>query len=421
MPIKFLKQSPFAHLTTFFGCLFCLISGALVMISGPSHAQPHLRCAAAFSSPRASGERDVTGPIPPKLGPVLDLLFQKNSDGKRHLLELWHSPAFAQYLREQGLDAQWTHEVPAREPFHLVANYVDFFMKAFRNESLYEHLREQALASRLRLHGYRVDTTRSARENLAQLSQQNLDRVLGERYQSQPEMRELEIMVNRLELFLAHNSTIMRTPPSYPVLAPKALEGMGLTKFAASSKEFNRALGSTDFVYFFVALKVRDSQVRLRSEYGDYGVVVEDAYARKQAWISPFIMHPNQIGFAVESLRPDLASRILRERQPDPALLNEALPYLHAWDFTFADFAQLFRERLLLGAQELRRQHPNKFHEFQMRFKNFVEQAPNPKPGFPVIPAFLWDLAFPRRQFPARFEGRIPIAVPERYLIHFAQ
>ena len=365
-----------------------------------------------------------------KLEQVLQLFEKKSTTGSLDIL--WNSPEFKAYLQKRG--STWAVNADEKEKFRLVGEYVDAYLSRYRDEGMLQALRDQALRKAMRIHGRPATPGLPARQSWQRLSKENLARILrGKKYVSSPEMLEAETLVDSLQVFLAHNSHIMYNPPQYPVVAPREIEKMGLPNFSMSSNGFNQYIGSTDHVYFFVNFRNKNSSANLRSEYGKFGVIVDNRYAAENATISPYIMYVHHIFDAVKDVDPPAARALFQKRVrisedgtvtwhsafgkvTDKAEISRAIASVHKFDFTLDDFEFLLKTQLLISLRELRSKDPA---AYRGALEELREAGDFHKKGPGTIHAIFNRLVFEPLGMPWHFEGRIPVAVPNQHLIHF--
>lgn len=360
---------------------------------------------------------------------ILALLVQKRQNS---LDVLWNSPPFKAFVEKSG--RAWVTSPDEELKRRWLVDYLHSYLSGYRDEMKLSKLRDRAWRRALRIHGYRAESNKPARESIEELSKKNLARVQKNiKYVSSPDMAEAESIVDELELFLSHNSHMMHSAPRYPVVSPREIEMMGLPDFSMSSDVFNKFIGSTDHVYFFVNFRKKNTLGAARSEYGKYGVILDSDYARRNAWISPFIMYPHEIYNAVKEVRPEAAQALFKKRTQiradgtvtwtskyrrvtDKKEIMDAMAGVHKSDFTLPDFEFLLKNQLLLSLREMKSRDPQAFAAALTELRELGEFH---KKGPGVMHPLLHKLVFHPLGIPGRYEGRIPVAVPDQQLVHF--
>ncbi|MEZ4744083.1 MAG: hypothetical protein R3B45_16815 [Bdellovibrionota bacterium] len=365
------------------------------------------------------------------LDQVLELLFLNGKQDRNNpnFDILWESEQLNSFIENRNLRRSDLNTLP--EKVKIVADYVESYLLKYRSEELLISLRDSAWRKILNIHGFQPRVNETARQGLERLSYENKKRILQQsEYISTPSMLKAEKLVNSLELFLAHNSHIMKEAPGYPIIAPKLIEEMGLPNFSATSKPFNKFIGSTDHVYFFIGIKKKEASATVKSEYGDFGVVVDHDYAFKQAWVSPFVMYVDELIEATKQIAPNISQNLFDKKvtvisgfqtmKPEGNIVEDkpeilaAMGQLHKLDFTLSDFENIIKTQLLIKLTEIQRQSPEEFDALLASLENSLGKSPRVD-RVPVIS----ELVFKPLNIPLKYEGRIPVAVPDNQLIHF--
>ena len=370
----------------------------------------------------------------PGMDEIFKLLFEGQKNKFRsQLKDLTKSSAFNNFLQEKDLGLDHFFALDINQRTELIETYINDYLSKYRFEDLIEPQRIVALENMYQLHGAK-QRSGNIRDNIQSLSKDNLRRITQNKiYQSKADMKEAEELLEQLELSISHNSHIMDKKPQFPLLSPSEIEKMGLPRFAANSNEFNRLIGSTDFVYFFVKLGLKSKSNSNNSEYGGNGVLVNREYAIKNAWISPFIMYHHNIYAAIKQTTPNKAKNFLdRFAQKNPEgkplwvlsygefkgqqEILEALSSVHLLDFTFLDFEFLIKNQILLSLQKIKKKNKKLYKQHLKNLRNSHELQANNHRSFNKT---VIQLAFEPLNISSHYEARIPIAVPESELISF--
>lgn len=121
---------------------------------------------------------------------------------------LARSPQFLSYLRNERI--HWP-SLPDERKISIAARYLVPYFKQYKNEPLLAELQERSLHRALQAHGAQGAETISGRRLLADLSAQNLIRLMGvKRYVSEAGMKKAESLVAMLEFAFPHNTTLMK-------------------------------------------------------------------------------------------------------------------------------------------------------------------------------------------------------------------
>jgi hypothetical protein len=344
---------------------------------------------------------------------------------------IWGSASLRQYLNEHG--QPWAVDFTEQEKYKYIAQYVGHYLAQYRDSAFLAPL-EQAVAIRgLARKGVQVQPGENAQAAVKRISHTNFDRCMENvpSSSSSPLPMMATSVIDSLELFLAHNSHFMSESPGYPLVSPVELEKMGVGKFGMSSRRaFNLFLGSDHFVYFRVLFKQPRSNPDPRSEYGQYGVILQPKYALEHAVISPFVMDPPQLYEAVRGYAPVIADQLIgkiSEKRVDgsrefvadpkevrgPEEIRSAQAQLHYLNFTSDDFEKLVKALLKARLTELylsdRRQYVEalaSLRETKLLDLNIVIME--------LIGSYL------KYASPMGFEAVVAVAVPENSLVYFS-
>jgi len=342
--------------------------------------------------------------------------------------ELWNHPNFQKFLSDQSW--QLAGERTQSEKYQLLAKYVEQYLSKYRNAEFLNPKEEQEAKAGLLRHGARLKPGETALQARERISSDNLKRLLGQLFlTSLPKQSdEINAVVDNLELFLSHNSHIMKEAPGLPLISPAEIDLMGLKGFGMSTLAFNRFLGSDNFVYFKALFRKKGSGEIPRSEYGENGVVLKRAYANKHALISPFVMYSNELHDSVETIAPAIALRLLNKISvvengeriyaekynvvSGPDETRAAQGVLHKMDFTPEDFETLVKAVLKKGLQTYFTENPQAYQQAILVLK---------KGTMADIASYIsyFFQHFLQYQNAVGFEGVVPVAVPEQALMHF--
>lgn len=373
-----------------------------------------------------------------KIDQVMDLLFYSekrkidkgNPDATNDYFQMvWESKAFADYLKSKNklFPSQLSYSLK----YKMLSEYILDFMVPYQQANLLHTRQKLALREALELRGIAVGDA-NPYTKLAENSSKNLLRLLGQNLEISSEYKSSKAykVVENLELFFSHNSHIMQKAPGLPLLAPIEIEKIGLTEFGRSSNAFNRFIKSDEQVYFWAVFKKKTASLQsMTSEYGEFGVVINRAYARTHLWVSPFVMYEWQLIDSINAHAPlvadTLAQQIAARRESlaqystyNPVVgskpeIRAAQAELGKLDFTPDDFEALIKKTLAIALQSLQKTDLEKYNNALKKLNS---------DSLDDINSTIRMLAFPIFKYQNRngFEGKVPVAVPETELFHFS-
>lgn len=410
---------------------YFLITLAVFLLSIVSQfSQAQMSCGQVFHSPTLS-ETD-------HIDEVMHLFFfsSKGRTGKvssltepnEYFEEIWSHPLFRDYLTKNHLFPE--SEVTMDVKYRLISKYVEAYLSRYRDAYFLKSKEEHEAKRGLLRHGANIKPGETALQARQRISSENLKRIIGELFPQGTNfhLSEVNTLVDNFELFLAHNSHIMKKSPSLPIISPFEIDSMGLDGFGMSTWTFNRFLGSDRFVYFKALFKRISSAESPRSEYGDHGVIVKKEYAKDHALISPFVMYEPQLYKSVAKIGPQVAESYLLQisemqegkrvfiskygEVSGPREARAAQSLLHKLDFTPEDFEFLVKVILKQSLHDIYEHQPLHYKAvFQQLSEGNLEEV-----NFLVNSLLTQYLKYDN---PEGFEGVIPVAIPENHLKHF--
>jgi hypothetical protein len=293
-------------------------------------------------------------------------------------------------------------------------------VSALRGDAL-AGAQDRSLADSLRAHG--IEPEEGGRAALTALSARNRARLSrGVHYRSQLEMAGAEALVAKLELRFVHN-TVEASRGDAPLLSSKTIREVGFPRGGKNTHSFNRAVMKTDDnVFFFVVPTLGGA---IPAGYGPHGadayggkrLLLDPTYAEHNAWISRFVMYPDELRAFASERSPELGRRIFRgESAEDRAgraagkrAMIEARRSLHEEDFTVSDFTAMLRERLLHELAHLRRRDPKAFSRALLD----LESGDPRRIGGVLSRHALSPMGLAQtKAFERAFELKVPVAVP---------
>ncbi len=240
------------------------------------------------------------------------------------------------------------------------AAYKDF-MAVYSNPEKLLPLREASLTSALERHGVTGELQgRALLENKSAANRAHIESVRGLKDLSTYADSKINEIVSNLEM-----KFIRRTNSPYilgdHLISSQQIARMQLPGGKNSTLEFNKTfLASDDGVFFFarLALKNRDMKdFQINGQYGDITEFIRGDYARKNGWLSPFIMTEKHLAESRAEFQPNTLPAA------DPKSLKQELigvKYnpaadtigrtfrlnLGNFDFTVTDLEDLYKEQL---------------------------------------------------------------------------
>lgn len=324
-----------------------------------------------------------------------------------------------------------------------------FAVKELKGKAL-DAARERALTDSLIAHGVSAERLRG-RTLLEDLSSQNLERIQTGTYHSRPEMAEAESVVRQIQAYFVHHTNATGRNLALPTLSSDTLKKItgigGLNSKDIFNDDFVKSGGN---VYFFLRFESAQRPERgdFRSSYGPHALVLDRNFARKNAWVSPFVMYPDEMASVSEMLDPSLIGSLNRingksrfptgffniHRTAPSYIWENAIKYpndplsavllryrnqLGKLDFTVDDFEKLVQNELLLALDRLRIQDPQKFRQ------DVVDLSPEnfKKKGLAVlIQLVLKPLRMhATSETMSGFEGKVPVLVPAKAIHYYIQ
>lgn len=379
-----------------------------------------------------------------QLGGHAELVRVLQGKNPRTLEKLWASKPMRAYLEKNApglLDADpWDH------PLVFLA-YLDQG-QPFRQSTKLVSARNACLRGAISQRGHSKTNPRSPRKGLELQSHDNLRRLVGAvSPAAEGPMAEAVAIVERFAPVFTHNAPRAVQVPSTPILSSKQLEALGFSG-GLNTAGFNRWLNADDNVFFFVHLTRTDAsgkQTRAHSRrnmalaYGGGEVVLSTEFAKKNGWISAYVMDPDDLiefgDVRAEELALPLREALPRRFQTSPskrrpveeALENAGIPLDRAWeeltrypelatgftalrerlgalDFTVSDFTLLLRRQLLLSLLDIL----NRKGEVELGRQLRILSEGNPA----QLGEALQRLFYEPLKLPRDFELKVPVLVP---------
>jgi hypothetical protein len=386
----------------------------------------------AKSPPRI--ETKVAQPISPFRDVIGDMMGSRKFD---------NSEPFQTFLREKNIkhfdELSEVQKSDLREKY-----FAGKFKELSNNLDFYQR---ESLSAALRRHGLNASSD-TAYQALRELSRNNVNRILSRnRYQSSRDMKVAEELISNLDFSFVHNSLSDYSTKTIAthILSSKRLRKFGFAGGLNSLSKFNSDFLRTDDQIFFHVVPTisRNSAIRFASEYGSGEVYLNQRYANDRAWVSPFIMRPDDLFsqmihfapqelseavsyfkakhpsiwnetikvFAESNLQPDeekivamlVDPRLLGSFMESHAqIMERAISKASSLDFTVGDFTQMTRELSLAWLNRLRTQNPKEYKTFLNRIKA----------GHQGAVQVMVDNALTAAGLPTRYELKVPSAVP---------
>lgn len=339
---------------------------------------------------------------------------------------IWNSKQLEQYVLIQKI--QRPANPTESDKYKIISGYLESSLNQISKPEVYEPMQNDTMRRSFKLRGIIPQPNENYRQTMKRISKLNVFRIAKSLQDFVPYDAKIETVIKNLEVYLAHNSHIMREPPSLAIVSPKTIDSLGLTNFGMSTYVFNRHIQSDEFVFFSVNVKRRsDSGLVGRSEYGKYGVVLNRESARRDVIISPFVMYISQLHDNVQDLAPDVAGKLKQEnlvsRADDqdawlvssttvnsPELIHQLLFEIGKKDLIFDDAEMVVKLFLSYSLHELKRSEPNLFEEIMQTLQTgSAEKITEVVQKYGMKPAGFRGM-----------EGRVPVVVQPSNLIHFS-
>lgn len=337
---------------------------------------------------------------------------------------------FRRWLNENGINWQslskgQKYDSMGRYFAPLLTPYKDKSIGQLRAKQLkYELLHRGAKISIADVDGYAA---------LAELSSANYKRLLTTfkklnlkliTSEQDPLKMQIRSAVDNISFAFIHNTTGLDRRPSFPLLSARELVTMGITD-KLNTLPFNSQLLKTDGnVYFFAIPYSKTGQFpSVQSQYGSTSIILSEDFAQTWGWMSPFVMHPNELLSLAQKILPDkihnVKAFVPNEFMQAAGVGHEAIPFeawqpvvksLHLFDMKPADYLKLVKETLQLSLEDLATRD-------RQLFDRVLENIKSGKELSEIIDKYsIGQLGISSAHMNRALELKVPVAVPPNVL-----
>jgi hypothetical protein len=336
-------------------------------------------------------------PAPPHATPCLDILAIAAELEQR-------SPSFSNLTRPEIASHQNIFTATAKN-IDALRKYDGAELRALQDASLKKSL--QARGSRVAMaSGYDTLKIESA----------NNRKRWSEAVTSGDDIPEARKLLSHLDFIFQHNTMRYTHRGHSPIFSSRQLELLGMTG-GLNTLKFNRDILQTDDNVYFFVLPILKGVTKISADdlpdskgaYGRNYFQLDSTYAETAAWVSPFIMFPDEFINTVSAIDPMIGRSLAHSSTQSKnylGLARKGVETLHRADFTVDDFRGLIQDRLYDTLRELHRDEPRMYETTLANLKSGDYAALKS-----TLQLFVF---YPMGLRDDRFECKVPVAVPAR-------
>ena len=337
---------------------------------------------------------------------------------------------FRRWLNENGIKWQ---SLQNGQKYDTMGRYFSPLLSPYNDKNI-DRLRSEQLTQELIHRGAKLSPRAEGYSALNKISFSNYNRMLKEfklKFPAQlslseqdPRKAQIRQALDKLAFAFIHNTTGLDRRPSFPLLSARELVGMGITD-KLNTQPFNRLLLKTDGnVYFFaIPYSKAGSFPNVQSQYGSTSIILGEDFANSSGWMSPFVMHPNELLELAQKLMPDKA-HAAKSLEPNEfmraaGLDHGSIPFeawqpivksLYRFDMRPGDYLRLVRETLQISIEDLAHRDTKEFEQVLENLKK-GNQLPE------LIDKYsIGRLGITSAHLNRALELKVPVAVPPNVL-----